>query len=1195
MYKIYIHIMSNDLWFNSRGEITAPNPAQGEEDIFGFDEAEGNVDSNMMQDVQEMMEGEVRKQQLEMEGEEAELAEMEADQTEMADQLGMTVEEYTERDLDFAIKEAEDALQEGDALDRDYNTLLNEMKNEEIPEVDTNPISWEEDSPLNQYNEDIEDIHAGFEDDVDDLFDLLDLDESENLLEMTEEQVRQQIGSLGEEAGITPQNLAEQSATSLFDELEPAELGANIADESGEYTSLATELGLPDLGEFGAEAGVEATGAVASEVAGTTLSTVLGVASSAVGIIGEVAMVVQAGVMVAQQQDEARKNSAEISQYEGNVDGYLNEVANNTASMIDYTATKYASARVLQAKTNYIIKKENKYTQLYSQFVLGEENPQLLNTIDTNDVDVELNREGFHKQYRPLMTSKYQDGQVTGTHNKHDLDYVMDIANFIDGYKYKKMPTSGSRDDRLSSLNYYDNNFGPIVTVLNQAFRAGSYGTIGLGATTTSRTGTGRFGYFGTGQSEDVLNNALGINALNALHKHKMLDQMTFWNDGVQSSTLHRLHSRVKTVEKIENSKRNLFTGENTMAINPVLGKNKWKMIESVIGSNNMAMMQHFKEQAEVDVNYRQALEAYNSKINVDAKDAMRDEFDTRRKEINNAYKRDRYRLDDGLTSAQQRVLRDQRLAELDEEFASLTNVDAGDGMGSRLPFWVMYYNKNRKRFRAKDMLEIQEKRMEAQQKKERRLIPQNQPEEKQPVETAEDDNKRRRIRPVNTVPPPNPQAPVQDESSRQRRRIRPFNWNLHQENPKYRGLNAKDDWSFNQRKTGVVKFSFMMAEHLAGIAGMTYDYDGVHHGLPSIPGYEVVQFIGSDRLFASATGFAMYNPSADIAVIALRGTRADVLLPLITAMQTFEVYQGFHDFQTTGEYIGLSSALLKLFNRYITNQLGDKPLVDIFTDLDARKTIVGGINVHSGFATYVEQVYDQVKNFLSHNTKNTTKVFFCGHSLGGATTDLLRYRLVYDNIIKPMNAISYTIGSPRWCSALDVEEVNKLCPATYRITNTRDIVPHVPTAGMGFRHVGVEYNMIAENRGEYKKYSRNFDSRDGASIMDVVNFFREVGAEHHGVVMYELLLKSCMEGTTGLGISHQNPYSKLSSVGKAIDGDGMAYTKSGNSYLDSDGEKYLPHFYMGNMHLQAIPKEYILGFYLYDSEDTREGLVIYN
>ena len=1168
-------------------EETKSDPLQGfsneeYEDMFGFDEPEENVSQSVMNDVEDMMQGEARKQQLEMEAEEEELAEFAGEQQEMADQLGTNVEEITELDLNAAMKKADEVLEQGDMLDQEYNALLGEMRDAEgLPDVDMNPIRYPEESPLNQFNEEMEDIHAALKEDVDDIYDLLGNNETEELLGMTEDEVRTQVSLMGEQAEFTPTSVAEQTGASVLEELNPAELGLGIAEESGEYTSLAVELGLPELGEVGAEA----VGVAAGEAAGVSLSTALGVASTAVGILGIAGGLAQAAVMVKNQQDEARQKAAKITEYQGNVDGYLNQVANHTASMVDYTATKYASARVLQAKTNYIVKKENKYTQLYSQYMLGKENPQLLTPIDTSDVDVDLNRQGFHKRYRPLMRDKYQDGQDLGTHNKHDLDYVIDIANFIDGYKYKKMPKSGSYENFDRSLNYYNNDFVPLVTVLNQAFRAGSSGTIGLGATVTKVTGTGRFGYFGTTESEEVLNSGLGMNALNALHKHKMLDQLVYWNDGVQSDALHMLHSRVKTIEKVERSRRNLFSGENTMSINPLLGKNKWKMIETVIGNSNKDMMVHFKQQAENDVFYKQALAAYQKSLNINASKAKQSQFDARRKEILDTYERDRYRLDDGLTSAQQRVLRDQRLAELEREIASASNYDVGDGFGKRLPFWVMYYNKNRKRFRANDMQQIERRRL---QEKARRLVPDK---ERQPVESG-DGNKRRNMRPVTPVPPP---QPVQEETSRQRRRIRPFNWNLHQENPKYRGLNAKDDWSFNQSKTSVVKFSFMMAEHLAKIAGMTYDYDGVHHGLPSIPGYEVVQFIGSDKLFASATGLAMYNPSADIAVIALRGTRADVLLPLITAMQTFEVYQGFHDFQTTGEYIGLANSLAKLFNRYITNQLGDKPLADIFTDLDARKTIVGGINVHNGFATYVEQVYDQVKNFLSHNTKNTTKVFFCGHSLGGATTDLLRYRLVYDNIINPMNAISYTIGSPRWCSALDVEEVNKLCPATYRITNTRDIVPHVPTAGMGFKHVGVEYNMIAENRGEFKKYPRNFDSRDGASIMDVVNFFREVGAEHHGVVMYELLLKSCMENTTGLGISHQNPYSKLSTVGEAIDEGGRAYTKSGNVYLDSDGERYLPHFYMGNMHLQAIPKEYILGFYLYDSKDTREGLVIYN
>ena len=125
----------------------------------------------------------------------------------------------------------------------------------------------------------------------------------------------------------------------------------------------------------------------------------------------------------------------------------------------------------------------------------------------------------------------------------------------------------------------------------------------------------------------------------------------------------------------------------------------------------------------------------------------------------------------------------------------------------------------------------------------------------------------------------------------------------------------------------------------------------------------------------------------------------------------------------------------------------------DIKADLKSYKTKFRDICwTHDGFKDEVEKNLDWVVKVATKNKMNTKIVSVCGHSLGGAMAHLFALYIsdVLSNTLK-----LYTYGSPRvggW-SFNKVWNDNKI--EAYRFRNNNDVVPGVPFAMMGYKHVG--------------------------------------------------------------------------------------------------------------------------------------------
>ena len=124
----------------------------------------------------------------------------------------------------------------------------------------------------------------------------------------------------------------------------------------------------------------------------------------------------------------------------------------------------------------------------------------------------------------------------------------------------------------------------------------------------------------------------------------------------------------------------------------------------------------------------------------------------------------------------------------------------------------------------------------------------------------------------------------------------------------------------------------------------------------------------------------------------------------------------------------------------------------DIKSDINfwKRPAWEGG-KVHTGFAKYVDEIWDDIKKlFFEHgvNPKNnkTKKVYITGHSLGAAAATIAASRL------GTFASGCFTYGSPRAGNRAFTKTIK--CPV-WRFRNQRDLVTRVPMALMGFKHVG--------------------------------------------------------------------------------------------------------------------------------------------
>ncbi|MFK7767364.1 MAG: lipase family protein [Mariniblastus sp.] len=136
----------------------------------------------------------------------------------------------------------------------------------------------------------------------------------------------------------------------------------------------------------------------------------------------------------------------------------------------------------------------------------------------------------------------------------------------------------------------------------------------------------------------------------------------------------------------------------------------------------------------------------------------------------------------------------------------------------------------------------------------------------------------------------------------------------------------------------------------------------------------------------------------------------------------------------------------------------------DIRADANALTALAETVGkVHRGFKSEVDEIWPHIEKALEVNTK---KLWFCGHSLGGAMAKICADRCMLSYIKSEPEEI-HTLGSPRvGCK----KYVNHVQIPHYRWVNNNDIVTRVPPILLGYRHSGTE--MYLDHMGRLKKVS---------------------------------------------------------------------------------------------------------------------------
>ena len=103
---------------------------------------------------------------------------------------------------------------------------------------------------------------------------------------------------------------------------------------------------------------------------------------------------------------------------------------------------------------------------------------------------------------------------------------------------------------------------------------------------------------------------------------------------------------------------------------------------------------------------------------------------------------------------------------------------------------------------------------------------------------------------------------------------------------------------------------------------------------------------------------------------------------------------------------------------------------------------------VHNGFQTEVDKIWDDIKSHMKEENHYDKNIFVCGHSLGGAMSQIASARICQEADVRAL----YTFGSPRVGTRKFIKTIK--CNH-YRYVNNNDIVPKVPFAIMGYKHHG--------------------------------------------------------------------------------------------------------------------------------------------
>jgi triacylglycerol lipase len=131
-----------------------------------------------------------------------------------------------------------------------------------------------------------------------------------------------------------------------------------------------------------------------------------------------------------------------------------------------------------------------------------------------------------------------------------------------------------------------------------------------------------------------------------------------------------------------------------------------------------------------------------------------------------------------------------------------------------------------------------------------------------------------------------------------------------------------------------------------------------------------------------------------------------------------------------------------------------EQNIKDYLTDLEVGKLslVKNKKDMHEGFTEALDSVWSEIDGVLA---QYNCPIFYTGHSLGAALATLAAARHAPSAV--------YTFGSPRVGNQAFIASLGSV--PIYRIVDDEDVVTTVPSATLGFRHVGTELRLIAPAR----------------------------------------------------------------------------------------------------------------------------------
>lgn len=135
----------------------------------------------------------------------------------------------------------------------------------------------------------------------------------------------------------------------------------------------------------------------------------------------------------------------------------------------------------------------------------------------------------------------------------------------------------------------------------------------------------------------------------------------------------------------------------------------------------------------------------------------------------------------------------------------------------------------------------------------------------------------------------------------------------------------------------------------------------------------------------------------------------------------------------------------------------------DLMTDLNLQFVPGPMGQVHRGFLTALEAIWETLMDAVAARQDGKRLVWFTGHSLGGALAQLAVARLLRcRRVVQGL----YTFGGPRCGNGVFAAEFDRQARHyTFRIVNEQDVVPKVAPRLLGYEHAGRHCFLDEEGR----------------------------------------------------------------------------------------------------------------------------------